>query len=81
MIVTALALSSIGMMAQKKTVTKGELDKEDAHVWEKPDLSKETIKENGLTWRNILGTEESAADLYGVTFVPTYLLIVRTEQS
>ena len=44
-------------------------------VWEKVGLSKETIKENNLTWRNILGTEESAADLYGVTFVPTYLLI------
>ena len=44
-------------------------------VWEKVGLSKETIKENNLTWRNILGTEESAAELYGVTFVPTYLLL------
>ncbi len=44
-------------------------------VWEEIGLSKKTIKENDLTWRNILGTEESAADLYGVTFVPTYLLL------
>ena len=44
-------------------------------VWEEAGQSKETVREKSLTWKNILGTEESAAELYGVTFVPTYLLL------
>lgn len=42
-------------------------------LWEEAGQSKETVREKSLTWKNILGTEESAAELYGVTFVPTYL--------
>ena len=44
-------------------------------LWEEAGQSKETVREKSLTWKNILGTEESAAELYGVTFVPTYLLL------
>lgn len=44
-------------------------------IWEDASLSKEMIKEGGLVWKNILGTDESAAELYGLTYVPVYLLI------
>lgn len=44
-------------------------------VWENAGLSQRTIAEAGLTWKNILGTEGAAAELYGVTYVPTYLLL------
>lgn len=44
-------------------------------VWEDASLSKEMIKDGGLTWSNILGTDQTAANLYGVTYVPTYLLL------
>lgn len=44
-------------------------------VWEDASTSKEMIKDAGLTWNNILGTAETAANLYGVTYVPTYLLL------
>lgn len=44
-------------------------------VWEEASLSRRMIKDGGLVWHNILATGESAASLYGVTFVPTYLLL------
>lgn len=44
-------------------------------VWESAGLSKRTITEAGLTWKNILGTDGAAAELYGVTYVPTCLLL------
>lgn len=44
-------------------------------VWEDASLSREMIREGGLDWANILGTGDAAANLYGVTYVPTYLLI------
>lgn len=44
-------------------------------VWEDASTSREMIKDAGFTWNNILGTDETAANLYGVTYVPTYLLL------
>lgn len=44
-------------------------------LWEDSDISIEMIKEAGMTWRNIIGTGEAAAKLYGITYVPQYLLL------
>ncbi len=53
----------------------GKFDVVGVPVWEEASVSLGMMEEGGLVWKNILGTKDSVASLYGITFVPTYLLL------
>ncbi len=60
---------------QEKYKDSGKLDIVGVAVWDKPEDTVEGIKRHGITWPNIIGAGDEVVNQYGITGVPTILLI------